>query len=210
LRVVKAQLLIQIRCMSDAQAMIDQPMVAPEKRLYTYDELVAEFPETNQPCELWDGELIISPSPSFEHQRIVLNFCRRLYDWVSKGNLGKVVTAPIDMVLSPHRVTQPDIVFIAQDRLTIIRNAIHGPVDLAVEVISLGGRNRDRIEKRDLYEQYGVKEYWIIDPEAQTVEVSCLEEGRYRLLMRCTANETASSRLLPGFESSVSAIFYGE
>ena len=105
---------------------------------------------------------------------------------------------------------QPDVAFIAQDRLGIIRRAIHGPVDLAVEVISLGNRNRDRIEKRDLYEQYGVKEYWIIDPEAQTIEILYLESSRYRLVMRCTGDQTAASRLLPGFELPANAIFYGE
>ena len=196
--------------MCDIQATLDQPVVAPAKRLYTYAELVAEFPETNQPCELWDGELIMSPSPSFNHQKIVLNFYRRLHEWVSKRKLGEVVTGPLDMVLSPHRAMQPDVAFIAQDRLGIIHRAIHGPVDLAVEVISLGGRNRDRIEKRDLYEQYGVKEYWIIDPEAHTVEVLYLEEGRYRLHMRCTPDQTVASRLLTGFESPVNAIFSGE
>ena len=152
----------------------------------------------------------MSPSPSFDHQKIVLRFYRRLYEWVSKHNLGEVIAAPVDMVLSPRRVTQPDVAFIAQDRLGIIRRVIHGPVDLAVEVISLGNRNRDRLEKRDLYEQYGVKEYWIIDPEAQTAEVFCLEGGHYRLHMRCTADQTAASRLLAGFEVPVQAIFFGE
>ena len=196
--------------MSETQAAMDPLVVAQEKRRYTYAELLAELPETNQPCELWDGELIMSPAPSFEHQEIVLRFYLRLYDWISKRKLGKVITAPIDMVLSPRRVTQPDVAFIAQNRLEIIHKAIHGPVDLAVEVISLGNRTRDRIEKRDLYEQYGVNEYWIIDPEAQTVEVLYLESGRYRLQMRCTADQTAVSRLLPGFEVPVQAIFFGE
>src|SRR2546427_2663638 len=109
--------------MSDTRATLDQPVVAPAKRLYTYDELVAEMPETSQPCELWDGELIMSPAPSFDHQEIVLRFYRRLFEWVSQRKLGKVVTAPIDMVLSPHRAMQPDVAFIAQDRLGIIRRA---------------------------------------------------------------------------------------
>jgi len=196
--------------MSETQAAVDSLLVAQEKRRYTYDEVVAEFPETNQSCELWDGELIMSPGPSFDHQEIVFRLARRLYEWVSKRKLGKVVTAPIDMVLSARRVTQPDVAFIAQNRLGVIHKAIHGPVDLAVEVISLGNRSRDRIEKRDLYEQYGVKEYWIIYPEAQTAEVLYLEGGRYRLHMRCTADQTAASRLLPGFEVPVRAIFFGE
>ena len=59
-----------------------------------------------------------------------------------------------------------------------------GPADLVAEIVSLQGRSRDRIEKRDLYEQHGVKEYWIIDPEAQTVEVLALVSGRYELVRR--------------------------
>ena len=148
----------------------------------------------------------MSPSPSFRHQEIVSRFWHSLFEWVSKRNLGKVVTSPMDMVLSQHRVMQPDVLFIAQERLSIIGTVINGPVDLAAEVISLGGRNRDRIEKRDLYEQHGIKEYWLIDPEAQTVEVLHLENGRYQLVIRATSGQVASSKLLPGFEVSVSSL----
>src|SRR5919197_793691 len=126
-----------------------------KERLYTYDELVAERPETNQPCELWEGQLIMAPAPSFYHQETSLRFYRLLFDWVSTRKLGKVVASPIDMVLSPHHTVQPDVTSIAQDRLAIIQEAIRGPADLVAEVVSLGGRNRDRIQKRDLYEQYG-------------------------------------------------------
>lgn len=176
------------------------------KRRYTYKELVAERPQTNQPCELWDGELIMSPAPSFHHQEIVLRFSHQLYRYVSERHLGKVVNGPIDMILSPHRVMQPDVVFISRERLGIIDKTINGPVDLATEVISLGDRNRDRIEKRDLYEQYGIKEYWLIDPEAQTVEVLHLENGRYQLFMRANRGQTAASKLLAGFEIGVTAL----
>jgi Uma2 family endonuclease len=194
---------------TDSPATVEKP-AAPAKRIYTYEELLAEIPETNQPCELWDGELIMAAAPSFDHQEVVLRFYRQLYAWVSERKLGKVITAPIDMVLSPHRVTQPDLAFITHDRLGIVRNAIHGPVDLAVEVISLGNRNRDRIEKRDLYEQYGIREYWLVDPEALTVEVFFLENGRYRLLVRATSDCSAASRVLPGFEITANALFFGD
>ncbi len=193
--------------MSETLATVDNPVPPPAKRRYTYEELLAEMPETNQPSELWDGELIMSPAPSFYHQEIVFRFSRCLHEWVAKYHLGKVVLGPIDMVLSPHRVTQPDVAFIAQDRLGIIARAINGPVDLAAEVVSLGNRNRDRLEKRDLYEQYGVKEYWIIDPEAQTVEVLHLENGRYQLHTRSTPGQTARSALLAGFEIDVQRLF---
>ena len=178
---------------------------APVRR-YSYDALLAEMPETNQPVELWDGELIMAPAPRFEHQQVTLRFYRLLYDWVAAHNLGVVSTAPTDMVLSQHRVVQPDVVFIAKERLNVIQGAIYGPADLAAEVVSLGTRNRDRIEKRDLYEQHGVKEYWIIDPESQTVDVLYLVNSRYELVMRGNPGQTASSRLLPGFEVPVESL----
>jgi Uma2 family endonuclease len=186
------------------------PAVPETRRFYTYDELVAEMPETNQPHELWDGELIMAPAPFFDHQKTVLRFYRRLDDWVSSRNLGEVIASPIDMVLSPHQAVQPDVAFIAQARLAIIQRVIMGPADLVAEIVSLQGRSRDRIEKRDLYEQHGVKEYWIIDPEAQTVEVLALTNGRYELAQRSHPGETAASRLLPGFEVSVGYLFRGE
>ena len=189
--------------------MVETPKPPLAERLYTYEELCGVLPETNQPHELWDGQLIMAPAPSFSHQEISLRFYRLLFDWVSTRNLGKVIAAPIDMVLSPHRAAQPDVAFIAGDRLAIIREVIQGPADLVAEVVSLGGRNRDRIEKRDLYEQHGVKEYWIIDPEAETVDLLRLANSRYELMMRCGPGQTVASRLLTGFEISVDYLFHG-
>jgi Uma2 family endonuclease len=77
------------------------------------------------------------------------------------------------------------------------------------EVVSLGGRNRDRIEKRDLYEQHGVKEYWIIDPEPETVDLLSLVNSRYELVTRTGPGQVVSSRLLPGFEVAVEHLFHG-
>ncbi len=183
------------------------PMPPPATRRWSYEELVAEVPESNQPMELWDGELLVMPAPSFHHQEIVFRFQQALYEWVREHDAGKVVASPIDMVLSPHRVLQPDVAFVSKERLSIVDRVIMGPADLVAEVISLEGRRRDRIDKRDLYEQCGIKEYWIIDPEAQTVEVLHVESGVYRLVVRAHMDEVAASRLLPGFEISASELF---
>ncbi len=176
-------------------------------RRWTYDELLVALPETNVPIELWEGEFVISPSPSFFHQQLIDRFHDALKAWVRPRDLGQTCVAPMDMILTQHDVAQPDVLFIAKDRLAIIQDRVRGPADLVVEVISPGSRQKDRIEKRDLYEQHGIKEYWIIDPDAQTVETLFLEAGQYRLVGRWRPGETARSRLLEGFTLVVANLF---
>ena len=149
----------------------------------------------------------MSPAPSFFHQEIVARFYKMLDSWVDRHQLGKVGIAPIDMVLSPRRAVQPDVLFVANDHLDIIRERVMGAADLVAEVVSPDSRRRDRIDKRDRYEQHGVREYWLIDPEAQTVEVLYLVAGRYQLVGRWHPKEQAHSRLLEGFSVSVAALF---
>ena len=150
----------------------------------------------------------MSPAPSFFHQDITANFFRLLDAWARGHRLGKTLFAPLDMVLTSTRVTQPDVIFISSERLNIVREGrVRGAADLVAEVISPGSRRRDRIDKRDLYEQHGVQEYWLLDPEAQTVDVLWLDSGAYRLMGRWRPGETAVSRLLTGFEVPVATMF---
>lgn len=168
--------------------------------------MVAELPESNLPIELWDGELVMSPTPSFFHQKIVSRFYEALSAWVRQHKLGETAFAPLDMVLTNTRATQPDVVFISTERLGIIQTRLLGAADLVAEVISPTSRRRDRIDKRDLYEQHGVKEYWLLDPEAGTVEALHLTGGQYQLVGRWQRGETAASRLLEGFRVNVAEL----
>jgi Uma2 family endonuclease len=92
--------------------------------------------------------------------------------------------------------------------LSIVLRVIMGPVDLAVEVVSLGGRYRVRFEKSDLYVQLGVREFWIIDPDPETVDVLAMIDARFELAMRCGPGQHAASRLLSGFQISVDDLFH--
>jgi Uma2 family endonuclease len=177
-----------------------------EPRLWTYDELCKRLPESNQPMELWNGELIMFPSPDFDHQRSLLKIYRELDDWVENHDLGVVLAAPFDMVLAPRQVTQPDVLFVAKANEHLIKKVLRGPADLVIEVISPGSHNRDRIRKRDLYEQHGIQEYWILDSEAGTVEAFFLTNGQYKLVGRWRTGETARSKLLKGFAVEVDKI----
>ena len=106
----------------------------------------------------------------------------------------------MDVILTPKRVIQPDVFFIFKARLNLVTDRVRCAPDLAVEVISEGSWRRDRVEKKDLYEQHGVREYWIVDAEAQTIEVFALDCGAFKLASKAELGETASSRLLPGFK----------
>src|SRR5580693_9246540 len=101
-----------------ASATLPKPKT---KRLWTYQEMVASVPETNQPVELWNGEISASPTPEPDHQEIVLDFAQRLKKFVTKHKLGKVYVSPLDVVLTPRRVVQPDVLYIAKDRLSIVK-----------------------------------------------------------------------------------------
>jgi len=171
------------------------------KRFWTYDEMLAELPETNLPTELWDGEIVISPTPTPSHQTIVGKFFRLLDDFVHQHNEGTVFLSPLDVVLSQHRVVQPDLLFVSKGNSGIIQDRIRGVPDLVVEVISQTWK-RDRVEKKALYEQFGVSEYWIVDPESRAIEVFALVKGVYQLHSKGTETSAAKSRLLAGFKIS--------
>jgi Uma2 family endonuclease len=171
------------------------------KRFWTYDEMLAELPETNLPTELWDGEIIMSPTPTPSHQTIVLKFLRALDDFVRDNKAGTVFVSPLDVVLSQQRVVQPDLLFISKANKGIIQDRIRGVPDLVVEVISQTWK-RDRVEKKALYEQFGVSEYWIVDPESRAIEVFALIKGVYQLHSKGTETTAAKSRLLGGFKIS--------
>jgi Uma2 family endonuclease len=171
------------------------------KRFWTYDEMLAELPETNLPTELWDGEIVMSPTPTPSHQTIVFNLARALDDFVREKKAGSIFVSPLDVVLSQHRVVQPDLLFVSKANREIVQDRIRGVPDLVVEVISQTWK-RDRVEKKALYEQFGVSEYWIVDPESRAIEVFALVKGVYQLHSKGTETSSAKSRLLPGFKIS--------
>jgi Uma2 family endonuclease len=148
--------------------------------------MLAELPESAQPLEL--------------------RVCERLNRFVTQRQLGEVFISLLDVVLSPRRVVQPDVLFVSHDRRHIVKDHIRGVPDLAFEIISQGTWQRDRVSKKSPYEQFGLAEYWIVDPESRTIEVFALEGGAYVLHSRGQGEECARSRLLKGFELTFSEL----
>jgi len=178
---------------------------------FTYEDYKSLPASETKRYELLEGELIMVPSPSFEHQDISgkLELFLRLF--VREHKLGVVLDAPFDVVLGEageEQVVQPDILFVSKARRKIIREEeIRGAPDLVVEVLSPSTAQKDRVFKRRLYAKYGVREYWIVDPEEETVEVLTLGERGYERAGLYRKGETLESPLLPGLRIPLDEIF---
>jgi Uma2 family endonuclease len=119
-------------------------------------------------AELINGVIYMSPSPVRPHQRIVTMLSARMALFVEDNTLGEVYVAPFDVYLDEHsNAVQPDIVFVSKENLSIVEGHIHGIPDLVVEVLSEGNKSHDVVKKKELYQRFGIKEYWIIDPETK-------------------------------------------
>lgn len=121
--------------------------------------------------EFIDGEVLLSPSPTYAQQLVVLRVSGLLHGWATRHPPAAVGLAPLDVRLAPGRVVQPDL-FVILDGL---RPSIEGPIDkvpdVTIEVLS-HNRSYDRITKRVLYAEAGVREYWMVDPAAQQIVVA--------------------------------------
>lgn len=182
----------------------DMNQVATVDTLWTYQRASAELEETVLPLEIWDGELIMAPAPGFNHQILVLRLAEALTGYVRRHRLGVVVAAPMDFVLEPTLVLQPDVSFISRARQHIIKNHILGAPDLAMEVISPDRRKRDYNDKKNRYAEHGAREYWMVDPRLKHIEIWALHAGAYELAGRFVEKQQAASKLLPGFKVNVS------
>lgn len=180
---------------------------------YTADMTLAQYlatPETTRRRELTWGLLREPPAPSWDHQSVVGRLFAKLDAHVSRLALGKVGVSPVDVILDAERplVVQPDVFFIAADRCGIIRDQVWGAPDLAVEVLSHDSHRYDREQKRSWYARYGVRELWLVDPDARSIAICDLvEAGREAVLFGET--QIVRSRVLPGLRLRVSSAFQG-
>ncbi len=175
---------------------------------WTYQDMVEKLPAESQ-YELRDFNLIEMPSPKPKHQRIVTNVYDLVKPFIKTQNLGILFVAPLDVVFQKGDVAQPDLIFIATDSKHIIKEShISGAPDLLVEVVSKGSVARDYIEKRNDYQKFGVKEYWIIDSLNESIWVYTLSENAQYDLHSCAEEtEVAKSKLFEGFEMAHELIF---
>ncbi len=137
---------------------------------YTAEE-VRQFPDDRVRYEVIRGELFVTPAPGIPHQRALFELAALLKTYVEDYELGETIIAPFEVEFSKDTAVQPDILVILNDRADqLTRKRLMGPPSLAIEVISYSSKRTDRLQKRSLYLEDGVDEYWVVDPDPRHVE----------------------------------------
>ena len=176
-------------------------------RPLTYEDLLVT-PDDGRRYEIHDGELVVSPSPDWKHQKVIGRFAYEVRRYLEQRHLpDDVFEAPLDVRLAPHNIYQPDLIYVSPERRHIIRATmpIEGAPDLVVEVLSPSTRVYDQREKARVYSRSGVLEYWLLDPRTGTIEVRGLEDDGYREIP--LVDGRAVSVVLPGFSVDPALLF---
>ena len=165
--------------------------------IWTYKDYL-NLPNDRNIYEIIEGELHMTPAPTPKHQKVSLNLAYFIKKHIENHPIGEIIVAPIDVLLNPQTVVQPDILFISKDNLAIITDKhIQGPPDLVIEISSPGTIQKDRILKVRTYAKFGVKHLWLVDPDNQTLEAFELDKETYRLVKCLTGEEVFNPPLFP-------------
>lgn len=165
--------------------------------------------DTGRLIEYSEGFLEFPPMPTMAHQDMLIFLFELLKAYVLKHQLGKVYVAPVPVRLRAGRYREPDVFFVSTQRVHEAEGKYPSGADLVMEIVSgsPSDRARDLVEKRHDYAQAGIPEYWIVDPDEGAITVLWLEGEAYVEHGRFAGDETATSRLLPGFAVAVAAVW---
>ena len=153
-------------------------MATSLRRKLEYEDY-ERIPSDGNRYEVLDGELYMTPAPTPLHQRLSRRLQRTLEDYFHSRGLGEVFNAPIDLILGRHDIAQPDLLVVA-DPAHVTKRAIEGVPLLVVEVLSPSTRALDRSVKMRRYAELGIVHYWVLDPDAESLECLRLDAGAYR------------------------------
>jgi len=174
-------------------------------QLKNYEDLQA-IPDDGNRYELIFGEIVMSPSPRARHQQTIADLALAMRQFAREHRLGDVYFAPFDVKFSNVSVVQPDIFFLSVTNIRRLTQLfVDGAPDLVVEVLSPSNRAVDLIKKAALYLNYGVPEYWVVDPESESITVNVNVDGQYIALE--SDDGRANSSALRGFSVDPKEIF---
>lgn len=165
------------------------------------------LPEASPRCELVDGVLYVMPEPGLDHQFLVQLLWKYLFDQLTLAGLAHTYI-PVNLILIDDDYLSPDIIVVRSDRADILGQVwVEGAPDIVVEVLS-SDRNRDLVDKRRLYEAAGIREYWILDGDADTLtQLELGEDGVYQERATLTAADTLTTPLFPTFSLPLAQLF---
>jgi Uma2 family endonuclease len=175
---------------------------------WTYEDLFT-LPDDSRRYEIVEGELYEMPSQGMDHATAVMNLITLLLP-IATARRARWLTAPLDVFLPGAEPVQPDILMILPDGAArLVPRGIEGPPDLVIEVLLPASRGRDRLLKRSLYARAGVREYWLVDLEARTIEILALDRDAFHLAGAASGDETPVSPLLGPLATSAADLFAG-
>ncbi len=181
-------------------------LMKAERSRVSYADL-ERMPDDGRRFEIIDGELVeMTPSPTPLHQRVIARLYRQLESYFEAGGRGEVFFAPLDVILNPHDVFEPDIIVVT-DAGQISRRAIEGPPTIVVEVLSPTSVKYDRVRKGNRYAALGLPHYWILDPPARRLECYRLVEGAYVLVAEAAADASLGHADFPGLTIDLGPIW---
>jgi Uma2 family endonuclease len=175
----------------------------------TYDDYLL-IPEDGQRHEILDGEHYVTAAPFVRHQILSFRLTLALGTFAEARHLGQILAAPLDVLLSPNDIVQPDLIFLSSGRLHLLNERnLRGAPDLIVEILSESTRRIDQGIKAETYERAGVQEYWVVDPTRDSVLVYCRVEDRLQAVGRLEARtkDVLTTPLLPGLDIHLAEIF---
>jgi Uma2 family endonuclease len=176
------------------------------KVIWTYSDLELMAPDGRR-HEILNGEWIVTPAPTTIHQTVSKRVHYELMRQLELAGHGVVFYAPVDVIFSQTRVTEPDLLVVRTSRRNIIsERGIEGAPDLIIEILSPTNERNDREIKRKLYADERVPEYWLVDPRTHTIEVLVLAGAEYELKSTFRAGDTARSVGFP-FSVGIDGIF---
>lgn len=178
--------------------LIELLVLPPEKRKMRYEEFL-EWADEDTLAEWVDGEIVMYSPASKRHQDTVRFLSAILGIYVESRGLGVIHFVPFQMRLA-RSGREPDLLFVAKEHLSRLKESyLDGPADLVVEVISPESAGRDKGEKFYEYEEAGIPEYWLIDPDREWAEFYRRDEkGRYQMAF-AGREGVFRSEVLPGF-----------
>ena len=169
---------------------MEETLIRPPR---TIMEVFKMLPETTL-AEVIDKTLSMSPAPSPSHQRILQKIFKKIDDYVEANSLGEVFISPIDLFLDEHsNAIQPDLIFLSSgDSVHADETGLHGTPAFILEVLSPGNTKHDTVTKKELYERFKVKEYWIVDPKSRKAIGYTLSGNRYTVMDECTGSTNST------------------